>query len=476
MNIYTSEYETVIGLEVHAELKTSSKIFCSCSTDFGAEPNTQVCPICLGLPGTLPTLNKRALELAVRAGLSLNCTIAEVSGFDRKNYFYPDLPKAYQITQFERPICTDGSIEIETANEKKTVGITRIHMEEDAGKLIHRGDRTLIDCNRCGVPLIEIVSEPDIRSAEEAVAYLKALRAVLLFGGVCDGKMNEGSLRCDVNLSVRRPGEPMGTRCEIKNLNSFKFIEKAIEYEAKRQIAVLESGGTVLMETRRFDENEKKTFPMRKKESQSDYRFFPEPDLPPVVLTDRDIKRIKSRLPRLPHERMAEYSSLYSIPADDCKVLTSEPETADYFEKCAACTRFPRTASNLIITELMGIARSGESIVRILPENIGKLSDMMGDELIGSATAKRLIREMWEQDFDPAEKAEREGLYQINDEETLLGFVRAAIAKSEKAVEDYKKGKESAIKSIIGRAMGESRGRANPATVACLTEKLLSEI
>jgi len=464
----TTAYETVIGLEVHAELRTHSKIFCSCPTTFGAEPNTNVCPVCLGLPGTLPVLNQRAVDLAVKAGLCLDCRIAPFSKLDRKNYFYPDLPKGYQISQFDIPLCSDGHLTIEANGKEKRIGITRIHIEEDAGKLFHRGDKTLIDCNRCGVPLIEIVSEPDMRSAAEATAYLKKLRSVLLFAGISDGKMNEGSLRCDVNLSVRRPGEPMGTRCELKNLNSFKFIEKAIEYEAKRQIDVIESGGVVLQETRRFDEKDLRTYSMRMKESQADYRFFEEPDIPPVIITKEKLSEIKKTIPPLPDARKARYLAEYGIPVSDGDTLTLEPEWADYFEEGAALSKYPRAVANMIITELMGIMEAGDSLYRISPAHIAAVADMAGDEIINSATAKKLIREMWEKDHDPAKRVEREGLSQINDEDTVRSFVISAIEKSAKAVEDYKKGKESAAKSIIGRAMGESRGRANPAVVARL--------
>ncbi len=469
-------YETVIGLEVHVELKTKSKIFCSCSTAFGAEPNTQVCPVCLGLPGTLPTLNKKVAEYGVMSGLALNCNVAPLSFHDRKNYFYPDLPKAYQISQFDVPLCSGGYLDIDTETGKKRIGITRIHLEEDAGKLIHKDGSTFVDCNRCGVPLIEIVSEPDMRSAAEAVAYLKKLRAVLLFAGVSDCKMNEGSLRCDVNLSVRKGGEPLGVRCELKNLNSFKFIEKAIEYEQARQIELLEKGGTVICETRRFDERREMTFSMRKKEKQSDYRFFPEPDLAPLSFTKEDIKRIKATLPPLPDERRAFYSENYKISPEDGETLTLTPVVANYFEEAAKCSSFPKTVANFILTEIMGIMPPDASPYNISPENLGALADLLGKNVINSATAKKLIREMWDSDIDPEKAVTERGLAQINDEETILSFVRSAIEKSEKAVGDYKKGKVTAARSIVGKAMGESGGRANPETVAALVEKELSDL
>lgn len=469
-------YETVIGLEVHVELKTRSKIFCSCSTAFGAEPNTQVCPVCLGLPGTLPTLNRKVAEFGVMSGLALNCAIAPLSFHDRKNYFYPDLPKSYQISQFDIPLCSNGYLDIDTDEGKKRIGITRIHLEEDAGKLIHKDGSTFIDCNRCGVPLIEIVSEPDMRNAAEAVAYLKKLRSILLFAGISDCKMNEGSLRCDVNLSVRKHGEPLGVRCELKNLNSFKFIEKAIEYERVRQIELLEKGESILCETRRFDEKKGMTFSMRKKEKQSDYRFFPEPDLTPLSFTSESIEKIKAALPALPDERREYYTKEYGISEADGETLTLTPLVADYFEEAAKSTSFPKTVSNLILTEIMGIMPPDASPYNISPENLGSLADLLGKNIINSATAKKLIREMWESDIDPEKAVVERGLAQINDEETILSFVRSAIEKSPKAVEDYKKGKATAARSIVGKAMGESRGRANPETVAALVEKELSSL
>ncbi len=473
----TTNYETVIGLEVHAELKTRSKIFCSCSTKTGADPNTNVCPVCLGLPGTLPTLNEDALRLAALAGLCLNCRIAPRSKFDRKNYFYPDLPKAYQISQYDIPLCSDGYLDIDTENGKKRVGITRIHMEEDAGKLFHRGDTTLIDCNRCGVPLIEIVSEPHMHSAAEAVAYLKKLREILVFAGISDGKMNEGSLRCDVNLSVRKAGEPLGVRCELKNLNSFRFVEKAIEYETKRQIEVLESGGIIEQETRRFDEKDLKTHFMRKKETQADYRFFEEPDLPHITVTDEYLADIKKSMPALADQRRAAYLNEWDIPLSDGEVLTLSVETADYFESCAAETKYKKIAANIIITELAGLADGGEDIRRIPPKPLGTLCDIWGEGVINSATAKKLIRRMWDgEQLDPRETVEKEGLSLITDTETVRAFVVSAIAKSEKAVEDYKKGKATAARSIVGKAMGESRGRAEPELVARLVEEELNKI
>ena len=473
---YINDYELCAGLEVHVELKTKTKVFCSCKTDFGAEPNTQVCPVCLGHPGTLPTLNEKAVEYALKAGLCLKCNISPLSAFDRKNYFYPDLPKAYQISQFDKPICEGGYLSIETEDGEKKIGITRIHMEEDAGKLIHTGDRgTLIDYNRAGVPLIEIVSEPDIRSPEEAVAYLRELRSILLFAGISDCKMNEGSLRCDVNLSVRKKGEAeMGTRCELKNLNSFKFIEKAMEYECRRQIEVIESGGEIIQETRRFDENEGKTFSMRKKEKQSDYRFFREPDLPQVEITEKMIDAVRATLPALPKERRERYSRDFGIPKADGVVLTQNMGVSDWFEKAAALTKYPKTCANMILSEIMAFDDSESLPERISPSHMASLCDMAGDGIINSAVAKKLIRRMWDSDVDPEKTVKDEGLAQIRDREVIRGFVLSAIDAMPKAVEDYKKGKETASRSIVGKAMGLSAGKAAPDIVADLvTEELL---
>ena len=475
---YIKDYELCAGLEVHIELKTKTKVFCSCKTDFGAEPNTQVCPVCLGHPGTLPTLNEKAVEYAIKAGLCLNCNISPISGFDRKNYFYPDLPKAYQISQFDVPICTGGFLSVETENGEKKIGITRIHMEEDAGKLIHTRDRgTLIDYNRAGVPLIEIVSKPDIRSPEEAVAYLRELRSILLYAGVSDCKMNEGSLRCDVNLSVRKKGEAkMGTRCELKNLNSFKFIEKAMEYEYRRQIEVIESGGEIAQETRRFDENAGKTFSMRKKEKQSDYRFFKEPDLPTVEISEEMINNVRTSLPALPKERRERYSRDFGISKADGVVLTQNMGISDWFEKAAALTKYPKTCANMILSEIMAFDDSESLPERISPANMASLCDMAGDGTVNSATSKKLIRRMWESDIDPAKVVADEGLAQIRDKEAIRAFVKAAIEASPKAVEDYKKGKETASRSIVGKAMGLSAGKAAPDIVALLVEEDLGKL
>ncbi len=472
------DYEMVIGLEVHVELKTKTKIFCSCSTAFGAAPNTQTCPVCMGLPGTLPVLNGKVVDYAIKAGLATNCKIASLSKQDRKNYFYPDLPKAYQISQYDLPLCEHGWLDIETESGAKRIGITRIHIEEDAGKLVHDDVHgTMIDCNRCGVPLIEIVSEPDIRSAEEAKAYLQKLRAIILYTGVSDCKMNEGSLRCDVNLSVRKKGEEkFGTRTEMKNLNSFQFIVKAIEYEYKRQVEAIEAGETIIQETRRFDASSGKTYSMRSKENANDYRYFPDPDLPPIETDDDKIARLKSEIPRLPDERKADYMERYSLSAYDGEILTTDMALADYFERAAAATAYPKLCANMIISELMRLVEGDDGPERIAPEHMAALAELCGTETINSATAKKLIRDMWEQDFDPRQKVESEGLAQINDPEKIMPWVAEAIAQNPKSVADYKKGKTAAAKAIVGKVMAASGGKANPSVIQKLVTDELSKL
>ncbi len=466
------DYELVVGLEVHVELKTRTKIFCSCPTDFGAPPNTQCCPVCMGLPAAMPRLNARAAEYAVTAGLALGCRINKVSRFDRKNYFYPDLPKGYQISQYFTPLCENGGLCIDTADREKTVGITRIHMEEDAGKLLHEGERTLIDCNRCGVPLIEIVTEPDIRSPEEAVAFLKKLRSVLLYTGVSDCKMNEGSLRCDVNLSVRKMGDSsLGTRTEMKNLNSFAFCAKAIEYEYKRQVEVIESGGRVVQETRRFDSSVGRTYAMRSKENATDYRFFPEPDLPPLVLEDGFIDAVKKKIPELPDEKLERYKNELCVSAENAEVLVSDRALAEYFEAAAELTEHKRILANIIVTELLSLcdAQKNEAFSSPVPcERVASLATLVGCGTINSSTAKKLLCELIDNDLDPESAVEERGLAQINDVNELRALVLRAIEENPRAVLDYAQGKRGAAKAIVGRVMALTGGRANPS--------LLSEI
>ncbi|MCD7774303.1 MAG: Asp-tRNA(Asn)/Glu-tRNA(Gln) amidotransferase subunit GatB [Clostridiales bacterium] len=467
------DYEMVIGLEVHCELGTKTKIFCGCPTTFGAEPNTQCCPVCMGMPGTLPVLNKQVVEYAIKAGIATNCTIAEFSKQDRKNYFYPDLPKAYQISQYDLPLCEHGWLEIEGENGAKKIGITRIHIEEDAGKLIHNDEYgTMVDCNRCGVPLIEIVSEPDIRSAEEAIAYFKKLRAIILYTGISDCKMQEGSMRCDVNFSVRKKGtEKFGTRTEMKNLNSFTFIQKAIEYEYKRQVEEIEKGGTIVQETRRYDQNSGKTYSMRKKEDANDYRYFPDPDLAPIVMSRAKMEEIKNSIPTLPDERKKVYVGRYGLTPYDAELITNDLSTADYFEEAAKNTEYPKILANLIISEIMKLYDSENGEITVEPLHMAQIAQMQGSGEINSSVARKVVKALWENDEDAAEYVKRNDLAQINDEGILRAYIKEAIEKNPKSIEDYKKGKTAAAKAIMGQVMGRTQGRGNP----ILIDKLLTE-
>ena len=452
------DYEMVIGLEVHAELKTETKIFCGCSTHFGAPPNTQCCPVCMGMPGTLPVLNKKVVDYAIKAGLATNCTIAHITKQDRKNYFYPDLPKAYQISQYDLPLCEGGYIDIETPEGEKRIGITRIHIEEDAGKLVHDEKLgTLIDCNRCGVPLIEIVSEPDINSSAEARAYLEKLRAIILYTGISDCKMNEGSLRCDVNLSVRKKGESsLGVRTEMKNLNSFAFITKAIEYEYKRQAEALERGETLIQETRRFDAETGKTYSMRKKENADDYRYFPDPDLPPMENGQEYIDALRGELPVLPDVRKAEYIRKYELNSYDAERITNDIALADYFEKAVKLTEYSKQLANMLVSDAPQTER------RVSPQHLAALCDLYGEGRINSSTAKKLLREIWETDGEPEKIVSERGLEQINDWIKLEAIAREIISQDEKSAADYKRGKLAAAKAIIGKVMSATGGRGNP--------------
>lgn len=466
------KYEVVIGLEVHVELATKTKIFCSCPTTFGAEPNTQCCPVCMGLPGALPVLNGKAVELTVRAGIATSCNIAERSYHDRKNYFYPDLPKGYQISQYRRPLCTGGHVDIGS----KKIGITQIHLEEDAGKLIHTDSgSTLIDLNRAGIPLIEIVSEPDMRSAEEAVEYLKKLRLMLVYAGVSECKMNEGQLRCDVNLSVRRYGEEtLGTRTEMKNINSFAFVAKAIEYEAERQIGILEEGGSVIRETRKFDSDKGITLPLRKKETASDYRFFRDTDLPTIEMLPDKVEEIKSQMPRLPDERLRQYIGEYALSPSDAAVIISDVSIADYFEKAAKSSQSPKICANLILSELLSQSTS-EMLDSCFPvDAIVAVADMFYSEKINSSTVKRLIKRIKTERIDPIKVVNDEGLMQINDVSVLSAAVNEALSESEGSVSDYKNGKTNALKAIMGKAMAKCNGKGNPRLVEQLILNAIS--
>ncbi len=472
------DYEMVIGLEVHCELKTKTKIFCSCPTTFGAAPNTHVCPVCLGYPGTLPVLNRKVVDYAIKAGLATNCSITEFSKSDRKNYFYPDLPKAYQISQYDLPLCQHGYLDIETNAGSKRIGITRIHIEEDAGKLVHDEEfGTMLDANRCGVPLIEIVSEPDIRSAEEAVAYLKKLRAIILYTGVSDCKMQEGSMRADVNLSVRKKGtEKFGTRTEMKNLNSFLFIEKAIEYEYKRQVEAIESGEEIVQETRRYDQSTGKTFSMRKKEDANDYRYFPDPDLAPIISPYDYVMKLKSEIPELPDARKKKYMDKYGLTAYDAEMIVGDIEISDYFEKGATKTDYQKTFANLLIGDCFSMTSADEPEIKISADALAEIAQMTGSGEINSSTGKKLIKSLWGTDTDPKEYVEKNNLKQINGRDELKAYFDDAVKENPKAVADYKSGKKAALKAVIGIVMKKTGGRANPAVLNSVLEEFQNNL
>lgn len=459
---YSEKYEMTVGLETHIELKTQSKIFCGCSTKFGDAPNTNICPVCTGMPGTLPTLNRAALDYAILAGLATNCKIASLTKFDRKNYFYPDLPKAYQISQYDMPLCTDGYIDVETDGEISRIGIERIHLEEDAGKLVHEKDCTGIDYNRCGVPLIEVVSRPDIKSAEQARGYLQKLRCIMLYLGISDCKMNEGSLRCDVNISVRKKGSTaLGERCEIKNMNSFSFIVKAIQYEFDRQCELYERGGTVLPETRRYDQATGRTELMRTKEQANDYRYFPEPDIPPLEISIEHVSRLKEGLPILPDERKSSYIAL-GIKSSSAEMIASSKYISDYFqaviERCSDC----EGVANLLTGEVFRMLQGDDDEIRLSPDQLICIAQMANEGIINRSTEKKLVSLLWGTDTDPRKYVTDNSLVQINDIDTLKGICEKAIMQSQKAVSDLRGGKLTAYKAILGKAMGLSHGNANP--------------
>lgn len=462
------DVEVVIGLEVHVELGTATKIFCGCSTAFGAEPNTQVCPVCLGLPGTLPVLNEKVIEYGIKAGIATNCQITPYGRQDRKNYFYPDLPKAYQISQYDLPLCHDGYIDIEVGGETKRIGITRIHIEEDAGKLIHSSEGTLIDYNRGGVPLIEIVSEPDLRSAEEVKAYLSKLRAILMYAGVSECKMNEGAFRCDVNLSVRKKGEfELGTRTEMKNLNSFSFISKAIEHETLRQIALINSGGSVVQETRRWDQASGKSVSMRTKEDAHDYRYFPDPDLMPIVVTPEKIEAMKQTLPQMPDDRKAVYIQKYDLNPYEAEQLVSTREIAEYFERVALeCTHI-KLLANLMTTEVFRLMGEGEGMVsiEIEPYQLAEIVHLIADETINMGTGRKVLAAVWSGEGEPATIVQRDDLKQISDSAILKPIIQQVVTANQQAVADFKKGKEKAYQSLVGQIMARTKGKANPRLV-----------
>lgn len=477
-------YEPVIGLEVHVELKTATKIFCNCSTEFGGAPNTHVCPVCLGLPGTLPVLNKKVLEYAVKAGLATHCQIAKFSKFDRKNYFYPDLTKAYQISQFDLPIAEHGHIDITSEGVEKKIGLTRIHMEEDAGKLVHQGatittsNSSLADYNRAGVPLIEIVSEPDMRSAADARAYLEELRAIIVYTGVSDAKMEEGSLRCDVNISLRPVGEEkFGTRAEIKNLNSFRAVERAIEYEIERQTDLLEDGERVKLETRTWDDAQGMTFSLRSKEEADEYRYFPEPDLPPIVLTDEWIEGMRDALPEMPRARRARLVE-DGIGAKEASIITSDITMADFYDATKALIDEPQMIVNWLIGDVMAkLNASGQTLDEsgFKPEYLADLLKLIKSGDISNKIAKDVFMKAFDENKDPSDIVKEEGLQQISDTSSLEPMIQEIIDNNPKSVADYKAGKKKALGFFVGQVMKATKGQANPAVVNEVIVKLLDQ-
>lgn len=477
------KYEAVIGLEIHCELKTKTKIFCGCATGFGAEQNTHVCPVCLGLPGVLPTVNKRVVEFGIKAGLATNCTINKYSKFDRKNYYYPDLPKNWQTSQYDLPIAEHGWVDIDVNGEKKRIRLTRIHMEEDAGKLVHSGTTikdsatSNVDYNRTGVPLLEIVSEPDLRSAEEARAYMEKIKAIMEYIDVSNCRMEEGNLRADINVSLRPVGtKELGTRTEMKNINSFKNLEDAINYEIERQEEVLEDGGHVVQETRTFDPARGITLSMRSKENAHDYRYMPEPDLPPIVTSEETIEKYRSELPELPDARRARLEKEYGLSDYDAGIITSSRAMAEYFDAVVATGADPKLAANWIMGDLAkNLNEDGIDITKspVSAERLGKMIGLIMKDTISGKIAKKVFKEMWTNEDEPEKIVKDKGLVQITDTGAIEAAVDAAIAANPKAVEEYKGGKKKAIGALVGQVMKATRGKANPQMVnKMLAEKL----
>lgn len=472
-------YETVIGLEVHVELATKTKIFCGCSTAFGGAPNTHTCPVCTGMPGSLPVLNKAVVEKAIAVGLATNCTITKNCKFDRKNYFYPDNPQNYQISQLYYPICRNGKVEIEVNGNKKYVGIHEIHMEEDAGKLVHDpyDDTSLVDFNRSGVPLIEIVSEPDMRSAEEVIAYLDKLRMIIQYLGASDCKLNEGSMRADVNLSVREVGaEQYGTRTEMKNLNSFKAIARAIENEQERQIDLIEEGKAVVQETRRWDDTKGYSYAMRSKEDAQDYRYFPDPDLVPIIISDEWMEEIRAKQPELRTEKQQRYKEEYDIPEYDIDIITSSKKMADLFEETIALGAAPKKVSNWLMVETMRLLKEHEmeaDEIRFSAAHLAALIQMVEAREINGTVAKEVFEKVFSENIDPKAYVEEHGLKTVNDEGALKKVVEEVIASNPQSVEDYRNGKEKAIGFLVGQTMKAMKGKADPGMINRMLKELL---
>jgi aspartyl-tRNA(Asn)/glutamyl-tRNA(Gln) amidotransferase subunit B len=478
------DYEGVMGLEVHAHLLTDSKIFCGCSTKFGGEPNSHTCPTCMGLPGALPVLNKRVVDFAIKLGLALNCRINRKSIFARKNYYYPDLPKGYQISQYEEPICEDGYLDIFPGDGRKRIRVKRVHMEEDAGKLVHEGaieasSYSLVDYNRSSVPLLEIVSEPDIATPEEAVQYLKALRDILVYLDVCDGNMEEGSFRCDANVSVKKKSDTeLGTRAEMKNLNSFRYIERSLSYEIKRQIEVLERGGEVVQETRLFNVDEGITYSMRGKEEAHDYRYFKEPDLLPLTIDDSWIEEVRKGLPELPAARMERFMSDYTLPRYDAEILVSDRALADYFEETLKHFNEPKTVSNWVMTELLRELKTGNVSPKdapLTPAHLAELLSLIKDETISIKIGKEIFPELYERGLSPRQLVREKGMVQISDEGALVATIDAILDKFPKELGEFRAGKEKLLGFFVGQAMRETKGKANPKLLNDLLIRRLKE-
>ena len=476
------EFETVIGLEVHAQLKTKSKIFCGCTTAFGNPPNTNTCPVCLGMPGVLPVLNKKVVEFAMKMALATNCAIGPLNQFARKNYFYPDLPKGYQISQFDLPIAEHGWVEVETGGRSRRIGLTRIHMEEDAGKLIHdeREPVSYVDLNRTGVPLIEIVSEPDIRSPEEAAAYLKKLHAILRYLDICDGNMQEGSFRCDANISLRPVGQQeLGTRTELKNMNSFKNVQKALEFEVRRQRDLLLDGGRIIQETLLWDADRNLTNAMRSKEEAHDYRYFPDPDLVPVVISEAWIEEVRATLPELPDARKRRFVEQLGLPEDDAVVLTSSRELADYFEAALAGYANGKKLGNWLMTELLRLMKGEEALdisqCPVSPENLAKLLTLIDAGTISGKIAKTVFEEMMLSGQDPETVVKEKGLVQISDQGEIMTIVREIIAANPEQAQQFQEGKTKVMGFFVGQLMKQTGGKANPGLANELFVKALTK-